>query len=142
MLWFVGLGVSGEESIPVEVVKVIQKADMVYLESFTSPIYKQHEEKLKSLTSGNFKIAKRWLVEDGQEILRAAKDSNVVLLSYGDPYIATTHIELRTRAELEKIETKTIHSASAITSMVGEACLLYTSPSPRDRQKSRMPSSA
>ena len=25
---------------------------------------------------------------------------------------------------------------------VGMACLLYTSPSPRDRQKSRMPSSA
>ena len=24
----------------------------------------------------------------------------------------------------------------------GQACLLYTSPSPRDRQKSRMPSSA
>ena len=24
----------------------------------------------------------------------------------------------------------------------GDACLLYTSPSPRDRQKSRMPSSA
>ena len=24
----------------------------------------------------------------------------------------------------------------------GETCLLYTSPSPRDRQKSRMPSSA
>eukprot|EP01017_Pseudomicrothorax_dubius_P039400 TRINITY_DN6033_c0_g1_i7.p1 TRINITY_DN6033_c0_g1~~TRINITY_DN6033_c0_g1_i7.p1 ORF type:complete len:180 (+),score=35.27 TRINITY_DN6033_c0_g1_i7:296-835(+) len=31
----------------------------------------------------------------------------------------------------------------ARTSMVGElSCLLYTSPSPRDRQKSRMPSSA
>ena len=27
-------------------------------------------------------------------------------------------------------------------SMVGGSCLLYTSPSPRDRQKSRMPSSA
>ena len=26
--------------------------------------------------------------------------------------------------------------------MEGKACLLYTSPSPRDRQKSRMPSSA
>ena len=25
---------------------------------------------------------------------------------------------------------------------MNEACLLYTSPSPRDRQKSRMPSSA
>ena len=125
MLWFVGLGVSGEESIPVEVVKVIQKADTVYLESFTSPIYKQHEEKLKSLTGGNFKIAKRWLVEDGQEILKAAKNSTVILLSYGDPYIATTHIELRTRAKLEKIETNTIHSASAITSMIGEAGLQF-----------------
>ena len=29
-----------------------------------------------------------------------------------------------------------------MTSMIGTACLLYTSPSPRDRQKSRMPSSA
>ena len=26
--------------------------------------------------------------------------------------------------------------------IVGDVCLLYTSPSPRDRQKSRMPSSA
>ena len=26
--------------------------------------------------------------------------------------------------------------------VIGEVCLLYTSPSPRDRQKSRMPSSA
>ena len=30
----------------------------------------------------------------------------------------------------------------AICSSEEEACLLYTSPSPRDRQKSRMPSSA
>ena len=28
------------------------------------------------------------------------------------------------------------------TVIKGQACLLYTSPSPRDRQKSRMPSSA
>jgi len=125
MLWFIGLGVSGGESIPVEVVKVIQNADIVYLESFTSPIYKHNEEKIKSLTNGNFKIAKRWLVEDGKEILSTSRASNVVLLSYGDPYIATTHIELRTRAKLEKIETKTIHSASAITSMVGEAGLQF-----------------
>ena len=29
-----------------------------------------------------------------------------------------------------------------LTSQASETCLLYTSPSPRDRQKSRMPSSA
>jgi diphthine synthase len=64
-------------------------------------------------------------VEDGQEILKASKSSTVILLSYGDPYIATTHIELRTRAKLEKIETNTIHSASVITSMIGEAGLQF-----------------
>ena len=32
--------------------------------------------------------------------------------------------------------------SEAFTNSVRYACLLYTSPSPRDRQKSRMPSSA
>ena len=64
-------------------------------------------------------------MEDGQEILKAAKNSTVVLLSYGDPYIATTHIELRTRAKLENIETKTVHSASAVTAMIGEVGLQF-----------------
>jgi len=123
MLWFVGLGISGTQSIPIEVVKIIQKADFVYLEAFTSPISKQHEDEIKNMVNGSFKIAKRWLVEDGQEILKTSKSSTVVLLSYGDPYVATTHIELRTRAKLENIETNTIHSASAITSMIGEAGL-------------------
>ena len=41
------------------------------------------------------------------------------------------------RAELQSIVGDT---AEAMTVMV--TCLLYTSPSPRDRQKSRMPSSA
>ena len=125
MLWFVGLGISGTKSIPTEVVKIIQDADVVYLEIFTSPISQMDEEEIKNMVNGSFKIAKRWLVEDGQEILKASKSSTVVLLSYGDPYMATTHIELRTRAELENIETKTVHSASIITSMIGEAGLQF-----------------
>jgi len=125
MLWFVGLGISGTKSIPIEVVKIIQEADFVYLEAFTSPISKQHEDEIKNMVNGSFKIAKRWLVEDGQEILKTSKSSTAVLLSYGDPYVATTHIELRTRAKLENIETNTIHSASAITSMTGEAGMQF-----------------
>ena len=34
------------------------------------------------------------------------------------------------------------YPATVCTSVNHEVCLLYTSPSPRDRQKSRMPSSA
>src|SRR5674476_1568717 len=33
------------------------------------------------------------------------------------------------------------HIASALVFELSKVCLLYTSPSPRDRQKSRMPSS-
>ena len=125
MLWFIGLGVSGIKSISEDIRKVIEDSDIVYLESFTSPISKSHEEKIKSLVRGDFKIAKRWFVEDGQEILRNAQTKKISLLSYGDPYIATTHIELRTRAEIEKIETRTIHSSSVLTSLVGESGLQY-----------------
>ena len=125
MLWFVGLGISGFKSIPSEALDVLSKADIVYLEQFTSPIGKSDLTKIKNATRGEFKAAKRWLVEDGKEILQNAKKNKVVLLSYGDPYIATTHIELRTRAIKEKIKTHSIHASSSLTSMVGECGLHF-----------------
>lgn len=125
MLWFVGLGISGADGIGSDVVKLLKKADLVYLEIFTSPITKSELVKIKKIVKGQFKTAPRWLVEDGKTILKEARKKVVVLLSYGDPYIATTHIELRTRAILEKIRTETIHAASAITSLIGECGLHF-----------------
>ena len=125
MLWFVGLGISGFKSIPSEALDVLSKADIVYLEQFTSPIGKSDLAKIKNATKGEFKLAKRWLVEDGNEILKNAKKKNVLLLAYGDPYIATTHIELRTRAIEEKIKTHSIHASSSLTSMIGECGLHF-----------------
>ncbi len=125
MLWFVGLGISGFKSIPNEALDILSKADIVYLEQFTSPIGESDLVKIKNVTKGEFKPAKRWLVEDGNEILQNAKKKKVVLLSYGDPYIATTHIELRTRAIKEKIKTFSIHASSSLTSMIGECGLHF-----------------
>lgn len=125
MLWFIGLGISGFKSIPSEALEVLSKADIVYLEQFTSPIEKSDLTKIKNATKGEFKLAKRWLVEDGSEILKNAKKKKVVLLAYGDPYIATTHIELRTRAIEDKIKTYSIHAASSLTSMIGECGLHF-----------------
>ena len=125
MLWFVGLGISGAKSIPLEAQDVLAKADIIYLEQFTSPIGKSDLSKIKKMTKGEFRPAKRWLVEDGNEILKNSKRKKVVLLSYGDPYIATTHIELRTRAIEDKIKTKSIHASSSLTSMIGECGLHF-----------------
>ena len=123
MLWFVGTGVSGYGSISVEGLEVLECADTVYLEQFTSPIGAADIRRIRGRVKGEFKTAKRWMVEDGGEILRNAREGTVVLLSYGDPYVATTHAELRTRAAREKILTRTVHGSSAVTSVVGECGL-------------------
>jgi len=125
MLWFIGLGISGIEGLSTSTIKVLKTADIVFLEDFTSPMGRSELAKIKKLTKGDFQISPRWMVEDGKTILSMAKKKNVALLSYGDPYIATTHIELRTRAESEKIKTRSIHAASAITSLIGECGLHY-----------------
>ena len=125
MLWFIGLGVSGISELSDNTISIIKNAEIVYLESFTSPISNDEKIQLENISTGEFKIAKRWLVEDGNEILDNAKRKETVLISYGDPYIATTHLELKTRAMQDKIETKTIHSSSIVSSLIGEVGLHY-----------------
>ena len=125
MLWFIGLGVSGISELSENTISIIKNAEIVYLESFTSPISEDEKIQLENISTGKFKIAKRWLVEDGNEILENAKERETVLISYGDPYIATTHLELKTRAIKDNIETKTIHSSSIVSSLIGEVGLHY-----------------
>ena len=62
------------------------------------------------------------------------KESNVVA-RYVDPLHRTTkHYPFNPNGSEE--------GAAGVCNNDGRICLLYTSPSPRDRQKSRMPSSA
>lgn len=125
MLWFIGLGITGPDSLSEKTRQIISDSDIVYLEQFTSPMQDLEVQKIRNLAKKEFKFAPRWLVEDGNEILQNAKSKQVALLSFGDPYIATTHIELRTRAIQDKIPTMTVHASSAITSLVGECGLHY-----------------
>lgn len=58
-------------------------------------------------------IADRDMVENNSnEILRDAKDKNIVLLIAGDPFAATTHTDLILRAKQLNIQTRVIHNAS------------------------------
>ena len=124
MLWFVGLGINGTESLSQKAKEVVSGSDVVYFEQFTSPISDEETNKIKQIAK-EFRLAPRWLVEDGKEILEESKSKQVCLLSFGDPYIATTHIELRVRAISENIRTGTVHASSALTSLVGECGLHY-----------------
>mgnify|MGYP000054835948 CR=1 FL=1 len=62
-------------------------------------------------------------------LLSQLPDSLLIDLEDGSDYVAAVKVKVTTIQDLFAIEQAII-------------CLLYTSPSPRDRQKSRMPSSA
>ena len=64
--------------------------------------------------------------------------SQVVILDIKDGFAEGKAMDLMQTASLNNFDTKIIGT----TNDYSKTCLLYTSPSPRDRQKSRMPSSA
>ena len=64
--------------------------------------------------------------------------SNITVQDNGNSGNASD-IEVNFRKQTETTE---IREYRVFLSKTNNACLLYTSPSPRDRQKSRMPSSA
>ena len=78
--------------------------------------------------------ARRWQQEDRNPMMtvfeKAGRYPDIIDLSIGDPDLKTP----------QKIIDLAFADAGA--GHTKYTCLLYTSPSPRDRQKSRMPSSA
>jgi len=65
-------------------------------------------------------VSRRDLEEEGGWlVLEEAKKGKAVLLVPGDPLIATTHLDLRIRAEKQGIKTRLIHGASIVSAVVG-----------------------
>jgi diphthine synthase len=123
MLWFVGTGINGYRGLSLAAVDVLKKCSMVYVERFTSALADSDLQGLGSVLGKDVRPVQRWFVEDGREILEAAKKDEVALVTYGDPLIATTHSELRSRAGRSSIRTGVLHSASGIASIMGETGL-------------------
>ncbi|MGH9934102.1 MAG: diphthine synthase, partial [Nitrososphaerales archaeon] len=123
MLWLVGLGIYGQKGLSAKALEVLKSVDTIYVEKYTSPVSDVDVDALKSSLNKEIKIVSRWFIEDGREILETAKNNDVALVVYGDPLIATTHLELRVRAERNGIKSRVLHASSSITSIVGECGL-------------------
>jgi len=121
-LTFVGLGLYDEKDISVKGLEAAREADKVYLEFYTSNLAGCSTEDIESQLDKNLRIMNREDVESNGTPAKEAKDKKVVFLTAGDPMAATTHIDLRLRAEKDGIETKIIHSSSifsAVPSQLG-----------------------
>jgi diphthine synthase len=123
MLWFVGTGINGYRGLSIAALEILRKCDIVYIERFTSALSEVDIQGLNSLLEMHTIPVQRWFVEDGRDLLEAARTKDVALITYGDPLIATTHSELHSRAAKNSIKTAILHSASGITSIIGESGL-------------------
>jgi len=123
MLCFIGLGINGYSGLSLLAKETLLKCHFIYIERFTSYIEDDDIRQLKILLNNcnkHTQIVPRWFIEDARSIISQSKTNNVAILTYGDPFMATTFIELYVRAKKNLIEIKIIHGASGISSLIGE----------------------
>jgi diphthine synthase len=119
-LVFVGMGLCDERDISLRGLDEAKTADHVFAELYTSLMGGLDIEKLRGLTGKKVVLVSRRMLEEenGQEIMSVAMKGKTVLLVPGDPLIATTHIDLRIKAEKMGIRTRVIHGASIVSAAI------------------------
>lgn len=118
-LAFVGLGLYDENGVTLAGLGEIERADVVFAESYTSMLSEGSLERLGGRTGKTIELLGRQDVENGRRILEECETRRVVLLVPGDPMTATTHVDLRIRAAMQSTETAIVHGASATTAVPG-----------------------
>jgi diphthine synthase len=118
-LVFVGLGLEDEKGISLKGIEEAKSADIVFAEFYTSILREGSVERLERLLGKEIVILDRHDVEDASKILEECKVRKTVLLVAGDPMTATTHVDLRTRAQLAAVRTRVVHGASALSAIPG-----------------------
>ncbi len=125
MLYIIGIGLDCEKDITVKGLEAVKQADYIYLESYTSILNKSVSE-LEKFYGKKIIPANRDLVESKTgEILAKAKKENVAFLVIGDPFSATTHIDLYLSAKKSGIKTKVINNASVLAAVGITGLQLY-----------------
>jgi len=118
-LVLVGLGLHDEKDVTVRGLEEIRSADVVFSERYTSRLCEGAISRLSETTGREIRMLTREDVEDATVILEACKGRRTALLVVGDPLTATTHIDLRLRAEKDSIETAVVHAPSVLTAVPG-----------------------
>ena len=120
-LVFVGLGLGSEKGISLLGLETAKTAETVFAELYTNIMPPLNLPRLERLLEKRVQLVARHDLEedDGKRILEATKRGDVALLVPGDPLIATTHVDLRIRAEKQGITTRVVHGASIVSAVMG-----------------------
>lgn len=118
-LVFVGLGLHDEKGVTLRGLEEARAADVVFAEFYTSVLLGTRAEALEALLGKPITRLTRDQVENGREVLDAARDRRAAFLVAGDPMVATTHVDLRLRAAAAQIPTRVVHGVSILGAAAG-----------------------
>jgi len=118
-LLFIGLGLYDEKDISVKGLEAARACDILYAEFYTSKLTGTSLSSLEKHVGKHITVLEREAVEQGKIILDAAQEKRVGFLTAGDTMAATTHVDLRLRAEKKGIKTRVIHGSSVFTAVPG-----------------------
>ena len=126
VLYLIGLGLCNEKDITIRGSEYIKQSDYTYMEYYTSMLG-IYSTKLKEYYGKKIILADREMIEIDfdKEILEKAKSSKVSLLVVGDPFSATTHIDLYLRCIHEGVKVEVVNNASILNSIGITGLSLY-----------------
>jgi diphthine synthase len=120
-LTFIGLGLYDELGLSLRGQAEARACDHIFAEFYTGIMPGLSLEKLARIIAKPVEVLSRRDVEEDTEskILSKARSGRVAFLVAGDPMVATTHVDLRLRAEKAGIRTRIVHGASVASAAAG-----------------------
>jgi diphthine synthase len=119
VLTFVGAGLWDERDLSLRGQDACKEARAVFAEWYTAFLGGTDPDRLAAVAGKPVRALARSEIEESDLLLDEARRGPVVLLTAGDPMTATTHVELRRRAEEAGIPTRIVHGASIATAASG-----------------------
>ncbi len=123
MLHIVGLGLDDGE-ITQKGLEAVEDAEKVFAEFYTNT-ETVDLERLEEETCSEIEKLSREEVEREDRIIESAKETDTAFLVSGNALTATTHYDIKHRAEQDGIETNVVHAPSIFTSIAETGLNVY-----------------
>ena len=122
MLYLVGIGLN-KDDLSISTVELCKRCD-TYIERFTSYVDDERMGYVEHMVGKPIKELERSDMEENiGRILEKARNHDVVILTGGDPLIATTHKILFIEAKKLSVKIKIRHAPSILPAIMGESGL-------------------
>jgi diphthine synthase len=119
-LILVGAGIAYD--LTISGVEALRDCDEVYVEQYTNPVDESKIEEIELKVGKKIILLEREKVESAF-LVEKAKDSDICLISSGDPLTATTHISLVLESRQKGIPVRIIHNSSIYSAAPARAGL-------------------